>query len=189
MRSRRPTQRAQQVCPRRLPQWGRGLVPWPAPARPPQPKAFYPNAFSTPSWCTMFALSDGVATRRGLASYFNTTRRSVFGSPAEVQRLDVGPVRLQLLVHSEVNRVKDETHPPIGSRPSSHKTAARLYQTPCSTAARPPGAGPPSGPLPRDCNLPENFVERRTSDPKLRQPRHAFRASSPDGQSNSPCTR
>ena len=26
---------------------------------------------------------------RGLASYFNTTRRSLFGSPAEVQRLDV----------------------------------------------------------------------------------------------------
>jgi hypothetical protein len=37
----------------------------------------------------MFALSDGVADRRGLASYFNTTRRSLFGSPAEVQRLDV----------------------------------------------------------------------------------------------------
>ena len=37
----------------------------------------------------MFALSDGVADPRGLAGYFNTTRRSLFGPPAEVQRLDV----------------------------------------------------------------------------------------------------
>ena len=36
----------------------------------------------------MFALSDGVADPRGLAGYFNTTRRSLFGSPVQVQRLD-----------------------------------------------------------------------------------------------------
>jgi len=35
----------------------------------------------------MFALSNGVASPRGLASYFDTTRRSLFGPLVEVQRL------------------------------------------------------------------------------------------------------
>ena len=83
------TRLGQQAYPRRWRHRGPGPARRPAAAPQPLPKAFYPNAFSTPSLCTMFALSDGVADPRGLAGYFNTTRRSLFGSQAEVQRLDV----------------------------------------------------------------------------------------------------
>jgi len=56
----------------------------------------------------MFALSDGVASPRGLASYINTTRRSLFGPQAEVQRLDVGEPSCHSRECVCVNRVKDE---------------------------------------------------------------------------------
>ena len=85
----------------------------------------------------MFALSDGVASPRGLASYFNTTRRSLFGSPAEVQRLDVDvPARgltrrarqSQKLVCARMRRRRD-----LDGRPdetsASHKGEGGLYLT------------------------------------------------------------
>jgi hypothetical protein len=55
-------------------------------------------------------------------------RRSLFGPPVEVQRLDVGPVRPPYRSRSRVNRVKDET-PPIAVRPRTSAAASALRHT------------------------------------------------------------